>query len=240
MKYVKKLFDAIAGKVIIFLAWSYALFVFRVFNRVKIIGRENIPSHTNVLYVSNHQTLADSFLIALGVVRLKDVIFWPSKIPWNSPDKQNFFGNPLIGFFFKYLKNVPVTRGVQGKQVLYDWLKKCSQVLRLGRLVIFFEGTRTRDGNIGECKSGLAELIYENKPTVVPILIENIQSIMPLEENIKEDFKNFIRLRFFRKGRMIIGKPIVFNGAFELPKSQARKQIALIVRNSVIDLKTTS
>lgn len=229
---IKKILDTVISSFMIFGAWLYAFFVFQIINRVKIIGRENVPRTTNVLYVSHHLTLIDSFLVGLSVFRLTDIILHPSLIPWNAPDHKNFFDRPLFRWIFGHLKNIPVIRGLREREAMFKQLEQLGTKLKNGTLVLFFAGTRSRDGNVGDCKVGVAEIIYEYKPIVIPILLENIQSIMPIEKGFK-----FFSLSWFNRGRVIIGKPIQFNGCIEQPRNQARKKIAKMVREAVVELE---
>lgn len=235
MKKIKVLVESLISRIFLSLAWMYGWWVFRVINRIEIIGKNNIPHRTNVLYVSNHQTLIDSFLVGIGVFRFFDIFIYPSRVPWSAPDKENFFKKRLFRFVFRFLNNIPVTRGRQGGTTMSEQLKEFKNRLKQGKLHLFFEGTRTRDGSIGECKAGVAEIIYESRPLVVPILLENIQPIMPIEIGFK-----FFRVRRGVKGVMKIGQPIKFNGILDEPKdSKTRKKIGEIVRQAVLELQET-
>jgi 1-acyl-sn-glycerol-3-phosphate acyltransferase len=226
MALFKKIFDYVVGRLMLTGGWLYALWVFRVINRVEIIGRENVPRTQNVLYVANHQTLVDSFLVGMSVARLTDIILHPSLVPWNAPDQKNFFGKHLFRWIFQHLKNIPVTRGQQGKKSMLKQLEQFGSKLKHGTLLLFFEGTRSRDGGIGDCKAGVAEIILKHKPVVIPILLENIQPIMPIEIGFK-----FFSLRWFKRGCLTIGKPIKFNGC------STRKDVAKMVRQAVLELE---
>lgn len=171
--------------------------------------------------------------MGLGVFSFSDIFLYPSRVPWNAPDKDNFFKKKLFSLIFRYLNNIPVTRGQQGKTTMLEQLKEFKNKLHQGRVHLFFEGTRTRDGHIGECKSGVAEVIYESRPLVIPILLENIQPIMPVEIGFK-----FFKISRGVKGIMRIGKPIEFNGVLNKPKNgQTRKEIGAIIRKAVIELQ---
>jgi len=233
MKKLKSLAEVFVGRVIISLAWLYAWWVFRVINHIKIIGKNNISHQSNVLYVVNHQTLIDSFLVGLGVFSFWDIFFHPSRIPWNAPDGNNFFKKRLFRFVFKFLNNIPITRDSNDGKALLEQQEILKNKLKQAKLVLFFEGTRTRDGSIGDCRGGVADLIWENNPLVIPISLENIQPIMPIELGF-----HFFKVRRGFAGSMTIGKPISFNGTLDKPKnSKTKKEIGEIVRQAVIELQ---
>lgn len=84
--------------------------IFRVGNKIEIIGRKNIPKGKGILFLSNHQTLIDSFLIALGTVTPWDAFFHQEKLAYNLPEIKNFYYNGFLKTFFRALKTVPVSR----------------------------------------------------------------------------------------------------------------------------------
>jgi 1-acyl-sn-glycerol-3-phosphate acyltransferase len=240
MKKIKHFFKGIISAIFLFFAWFYGFWIFKIVNSVKVIGKENIPRTSNVLYVCNHQTLIDSFLIGISVSRITDVFFNNKLIPYNTPDKENFFGQRLFTWVFKYLKNSPIRRPKNKEMTELREMKKdlmaCGEKLKKDTVVMFFEGGRSRDGSIGECKSGVAEIIYKYNPVVIPIYIENIGSIMPVDIGF-----NFFRPAYpftkRHKGLLVIGKPIDFGlDLKELSENKAEKEIAKKVRESVIDL----
>lgn len=256
-----KIKKAIMSRIVLSLGWLYGFWVFKVRNKIEIIGKENIPRQPKVLFVSNHATLIDSFLIGSSVCRLTDILLHYNLVPWNTPDENNFFSKKILKLIFSYLKNIPIARHKPGSKTMMKQLAEVGQKLSLGNTVLmFFEGTRTRNGEIGECQAGVAGIIQEHKPIVVPILLDNVQQVMPIRVGFdfiwpmfpfiimlrfKPKFKPKFKLNFKLKviikkrvrGRLIIGQPIKFNGDLSQEKSQARKAIAKIVREAVVSLR---
>jgi len=228
---MKKILNSVICRLVLMAGWLYGWWVFRVVNRVTIIGRENIPRQKNLLFVANHQTLIDSFLIGVAVSRFTDIIFNYQAIPWNAPDKKNFFSKKWLGFIFQYLKNIPATRGSQSRDSVFGQIKEWGEKLKDGALVLFFEGTRSRTGQIGECHSGVAKVVSDYRPTVVPIFLEDIGPILPIETGY-----NFLKpaLPFKKRhhSRLIIGPFFNFNG-------ESRKDIAVKLRDIVINLSAS-
>lgn len=197
-------------------------YIFKILNKVKIEGRKNIPRGRNILFVSNHETLIDSLLIGMGVARWWEPFFRYHRIPWNAPDRKNFFSRPLERILMDLLKTIPVDRGCTKKEVTDETLERFYSVLRSGRLLLFFEGTRTRNGEIGPTRAGVARTIYFMRPIVIPVLLENIQPIMPIESGF-----NFFKIYRKKRGRMIIGKPIVFSDLSDLRKIKDEVKISV-------------
>ena len=221
------------------IAWFCSYYIFRIRNKIKIIGQENLPRSVNTLFLANHQTLMDSFLIGVSVISLRELIFHPIRMPWNAPDKDNFFYNKIITNIMGLLKTIPVIRNSKRKNkndndIIKKQVKRFCSALRHSNLLLFFEGTRSRNKKIGKCKYGVAEAVRIAKPKyVVPILLHNIHNIMP----IKVGF-NLFKIGSNKKGFIVIGKPVDFSDLDNLSKNQEiRKLISERVRQSVIDLK---
>ena len=98
------------------IAWFCSYYIFRIRNKIKIIGQENLPRSVNTLFLANHQTLMDSFLIGVSVISLRELIFHPIRMPWNAPDKDNFFYNKIITNIMVLLKTIPIIRNSKRKK----------------------------------------------------------------------------------------------------------------------------
>src|SRR5215204_6859418 len=151
--------------------------LFRMLNRVKAEGLENIPDvHENVLYCLNHNSIIDNFAFE-SFVYMPKVFFQPEYMPVNLADRKNFFGDPksrrlkdrvlaLLGkHFFTHLRAYPVDR-TRGN---LDQVDKWAELLRQNIVVVFPEGTRSRTGEIGTGKAGVGKLIHSSRPMVIPV-----------------------------------------------------------------------
>lgn len=216
--------------------------IFKIGNRVEIIGRKNLPKGTRILFLSNHETLVDSFLIALGTQTLWDVLFQQKRLAYNVPETKNFYFNSLVRVFFEALKTVPISRSGPSRSKIEEQVNQFSKLLEKDSLVIFFEGTRSRDGLIGECRVGPALTIIKARPNyVVPILLEGIEAIMP----IKYGSKINTHINMGNQGKMTIGKPLDLSRFYEdeyswensIPKTV---ELRALIKKSVEDLKQIS
>lgn len=213
--------------------------IFRVGNKIEIIGRKNIPKGPGILFLSNHQTLIDSFLIALGTLTPWDAFFHQEKLAYNLPEIKNFYYNGFLKTFFRALKTVPISRTGTSRRKIEWQVSLFGRLLRHDNLVIFFEGTRTRTGSINDCRIGPALTIIKEKPRyVVPILLEGIQPIMPISHGSKIN----LRINLGHKGRMIIGEPLNLDKFYEESyswESATRQSAELrqLIKESVENLK---
>lgn len=70
--------------------------LFRLLNRMKVEGLENIPeSHENVLYCPNHSSILDNFALGVGLY-IPRMLFRPEYIPINLADRKNFFWRSVL------------------------------------------------------------------------------------------------------------------------------------------------
>jgi 1-acyl-sn-glycerol-3-phosphate acyltransferase len=163
-----------------------SLVVFRLMNRLKAEGLENIPAeHENVLYCLNHNSLLDNFAFE-SVAYLPKVLLKPEYLPVNLADRKNFFGDPtssrfkdrvlrLLGkHFFAHLRAYPVLRGEANLDQVDVW----AELLRHNIVVVFPEGTRSRTGEIGTGRMGVGKLIYAMRPTVIPVRMWGMEKVL--------------------------------------------------------------
>lgn len=133
--------------------------------RVRLIGTESLdPAHT-YLYLSNHVSWLDS-LIAVAVI--PDFLIGLEKV-------ENF-RLPLYGAALREWGNIPIDRADHESAV-----KSCQAVaerLKEGTAVMLFpEGTRTRDGKLGTFKRGPFHVALDAGAVVVPVVFADLFEI---------------------------------------------------------------
>jgi 1-acyl-sn-glycerol-3-phosphate acyltransferase len=89
--------------------------------------------------------------------------------------KSELFGKWYSRFLIETLNTIPVQRGVFDR----NSLEKGIAVLKRGEwLLVFPEGTRSRDGRLKRGKSGAAKLSLEAGVPVIPACIRNSNRIL--------------------------------------------------------------
>ncbi len=145
----------------IFFRFIYGLVkaVYFTFYNVKVEGKENIPKKPGFIIASNHRSFADPPLVAVSASMCTRFSFIA---------KEELFKNPFFGWLIRKLGAFPVTRGKGDMKVISDAVDRLSE----GRnLVIFPEGTRSKDGKLGRGKTGVALIAAKSKAIVVPTAI---------------------------------------------------------------------
>lgn len=127
--------------------------------RLQVNGRENIPLSGPVIFASNHQSFLDPGLCGAATG-------WRPSRPMA---RESLFRVPLLGTLLRTLGTVPVN--MEGGAVAA--LRCAMTELEAGRAVTLFpEGTRSRDGELGEFRPGLALLVRRCRAPVVPMAID--------------------------------------------------------------------
>ena len=154
--------------------------------KVYVKGLENIEPEVPCIYMTNHQSAFDIFaLLAYLPVDFKFIM------------KEELMRIPLLGMAMKRVGYIGIARDNPRSAV--KSLKEAGEKIKRGVSVLIFpEGTRSKDGKLQEFKKGGFKLATRTGVNIVPICIRGSYRIVP---------KGSLRIR---KGafQMIIGSPI--------------------------------
>ena len=129
--------------------------VFRALFRIKVEGRDDVPRHGKLLLAANHVVAIDPLLIAS---------FAPRQLHFLG--KREIFGMPVLGRLAKFFNCIPIDRA----DVSPSTLKTIGEIFeRGGGLLLFPEGTRTKDGAIAPFKAGIGLIAARNEVGIVPV-----------------------------------------------------------------------
>lgn len=176
--------------------------IYHIVYNIKYEGLENVPKDGANIYASNHRSYADPVLLAI-----------PTRVPLSYMAKeelfkQNIFFTALIKAFGAF----PVVRGSGDTSVIDTSIDK----LNKGRnLVIFPEGTRSKDGKVGKGKTGVALIAAMAQVPVIPVGIV---------------FEG--ELKFRRKITVKFGKPILPS---ELKVSDTNPRKLKKIKSAIMD-----
>lgn len=154
--------------------------------RIEIVGEELLNEKQSYVFVANHQSIFDIFII-YGWLR--------SKFKWIM--KKEIKKIPLVGKACEYAGHIFIDRTNNRSAVRS--IEAAGRRLTGGvSVVIFPEGTRTHDGNIGKFRRGAFLLASDLNLPLVPITIKGAYETLPRDTAI------------IRPGKitMIIHKPI--------------------------------
>lgn len=164
-----------------------ALFIYvatRWYFRLEVVGTENIPLTGPVLLAANHASNLDPTTIACGLPRQVQFLA-----------KEELLQKPLLGSFLRCVNTHPIRRGGGDRAAI----RQCVELLRQGRMVLIFpEGTRTRDGRLQEGKPGAAMIALQAEAPICPVYIDGTFEAMP------RSAKRPVR----HKVRVLVGEPL--------------------------------
>jgi 1-acyl-sn-glycerol-3-phosphate acyltransferase len=130
--------------------------LFAAFRGVRATGKDHVPGSGGVILISNHLSYLDVFVLGLLLPR-----------PLNYVARSTLFFPPL-GALIRSVGGFPIQREGMGTSGLKETLHR----LRDGGIVVLFpEGTRSRDGELGELKPGIAALASRARVPIVPAAV---------------------------------------------------------------------
>ena len=142
-------------------------------SKVKVTGKENLPSSGNICFVSNHQGLFDIPLI-LGF----------SGMHTGFVAKRELFKIPVLSQWMKEIPCTFIDRRNPRKAI--QTFQKSAELIKKGNpMVIFPEGTRSRSDKIGDFHLGSLKLPVMAEATIVPLAIKGSWQIYEKDKKIR-------------------------------------------------------
>ena len=150
--------------IIHYLMFFFMKFVFHVFYIFKSSGVDNVPDQP-CIFVGNHRSGFDGAFIT-------------SKLKWRSMKRTFFFAKDkhFSGSFTQFMakRNNIILMDINSN--VRNSLEQMYQVLKKGNnIVIFPEGTRSKDGKLQEFKESFAILSQALNIPVIPVAIEGAE-----------------------------------------------------------------
>jgi len=140
-----------------FLGWSFFRALFKVYFRWRVYNAGRVPLAAPVVLASNHESFLDPFLVGAGVRR-----------GINYLARESLFRFPVVGWLLRKWNSVPVDREGGGARGLKAILER---LLAGGAIILFPEGTRTRDGKLQAARSGIGLTVIKSAAPVVPVRV---------------------------------------------------------------------
>jgi 1-acyl-sn-glycerol-3-phosphate acyltransferase len=186
---------------------------FRLACRLEVEGRENMPARGGAILAANHISYLDPPLVGAAMSRVTHFMA-----------KSELFGVPVLGWFLRRVNCFAVRRGTADRRAL----RTATDLLRSGELVLIFpEGTRSRDGRLMPAELGLGMVALRSGAPVVPIGITGTGRALPRRVPLLRPAK--VRVR--------IGEPLRFDDlAGRAGDREALQQVAQRVTQAVAAL----
>lgn len=154
--------------------------------RMRVVHPERMIEEGPLILAVNHSSYFDPPLAGICSRRAVYYLARKSLLKW-----------PFFGPLFPDMNVIPVERDGNDMSALREVIKKVKEG---NGIVLFPEGTRSKDGNLQKAKAGIGLVIAKTGAPVVPMRIFGAYEAFP---------KNSKRMRF-TKITVVIGEPIYF------------------------------
>ena len=135
--------------------------------RIEVTGLENIPLGRPCIFMSNHVSNLDPPVLIPKLPGRCSVLL-----------KKELMNIPILGRAMRMGQFVPVERGGK-RDAAQASVKDAAEALQSGlHIMVFPEGTRSRDGRLHTFKKGPFYLAMETQAPVVPIAISGTEKMM--------------------------------------------------------------
>jgi acyl-[acyl-carrier-protein]-phospholipid O-acyltransferase/long-chain-fatty-acid--[acyl-carrier-protein] ligase len=131
--------------------------------RLRIIGREHLPTEGGALLVPNHVSFADGlFIIASNDRPVRFVVYAP------------YFERPILGRFLKSMHAIPISP-TGGPKMILQAFREAGRALDAGELVcVFPEGQLTRNGMMAPFQRGLQRIVKGRNVPIIPVHLDRL------------------------------------------------------------------
>lgn len=145
--------------------WTWlALFICRV--KVNVVGLEKVDPYGNYILVSNHASGFDIPVLMNTFPHVR-IMF-----------KKELSYIPFWGQALRWGHHIMVDRG-KGSEAMKSIDRAANDIRSGGQVLLFAEGTRTRDGKMLPFKRGAFSLATKSRVPIVPVTINGSFKILP-------------------------------------------------------------
>ncbi len=179
--------------------------VFRIVFGLKIEGRENLEYGENFIFASNHISYGDPPIVGCALDR--EVYFLA---------KKELFFNRFFGWLISKYNAIPLNREGLDRKAL---AKVISKLKNRESILMFPQGTRSRNGELKELKTGLGFIALKSRSNIIPLYITGSSNLGSC---------------FFRRRKLEvrIGPPVWLNKDY---KPEDRKNDYRIISSMVLE-----
>ena len=146
--------------------------------RIRVDGRENVPSKGGALLVSNHLSFVDALLLIASTDRfIRFLIF------------KDIYELPFIKPFARIIQAIPISSKQRPREMIAA-LREASETIKAGGIVcIFAEGQITRVGHLLPFRRGFERIMKGVDAPIIPVNLDGVWG----------SIFSFERQRFFLK-----------------------------------------
>lgn len=194
--------------------WLFVAY-FKLLHRYKVYGLEHLKKNTPAIIACNHISFYDPPMVAAACPEVVHGLA-----------RKTLFKNAIISYWFKKINTYPLTGTASDRKVMkrvFDVLKQKEKI------IIFPEGTRSKDGKLKKLKEGLALLADKGNAEVIPTAVIGPEEALPRNKKFP---------KFFTTLKVVFGEPISFSSILKEvgDKKKAREVFLQRVHDSIVQL----
>ncbi|SDD06544.1 hypothetical protein SAMN05216345_105438 [Cupriavidus sp. YR651] len=194
-----------------FIAWILVHTVYRL----RRVNAERIPDQGAAVLVCNHVSFADAVVLMAASPR-----------PVRFVMDHNIFKVPLLSWFFRQAKAIPIAPAHEDPEMLARAYDAVAAALEDGDLVcIFPEGKITATGDVNPFKSGVQQIIRRTPVPVVPMALRGLWGSFFSRKGAPAMSRPF-RRGILSRLELVVGEPVAPDAA----TPEALQQMVLALR----------
>jgi len=189
-------------------------FLTRTVYRIRVVGRENVPSKGGALFVCNHLSLADAMLLLASTDRNVRFMMYKAhyELPWIRP-------------FARMLGVIPISSEQRPREMLKS-LQTASDAIKNGEVVcIFAEGQITRIGQMMPFRRGFERIMKDVEAPIIPVALDGVWG----------SIFSFERGRFLWKWPRHIPHPVTVNYGKPMPHTATPFEVRQAVQELMVE-----
>jgi 1-acyl-sn-glycerol-3-phosphate acyltransferase len=188
------IYDLVPEFLMRFMAWLLIHSVYRLEKR----GLERIPEEGPAVLVCNHVSFVDALVISAACRRpIRWVMYY------------KIFRLPLLSFFFRTVRAIPIAGAKEDAKMLEDALAAIARELEAGELVgIFPEGKLTSNGDMDAFRGGITKVLERTPVPVVPLALSGLWRSVFARNGLRGGDKLRHLRHLFPRVRLSVGEPL--------------------------------
>ncbi|WP_043114212.1 MFS transporter [Solimonas soli] len=164
--------------------------------RIRKTGLEHIPDEGPVIVAANHVSYVDALIIGGNVRRPIRFVMY-----------HKIFRIPVLSFIFRTARAIPIAPAKEDEALMHRAFDEIAAALEAGDIIgIFPEGQLTRDGEIGEFRSGIEKIVARTPAPVVPMALRGLWGSFFSRNNFLARMR--LPSRFWSRIELVAAAPI--------------------------------
>lgn len=164
--------------------------------RIRKTGLEHIPDEGPAIVVANHVSYVDALIIGGNVRRPIRFVMY-----------HKIFRIPVLSFIFRTARAIPIAPAREDEALMHKAFDEIAAALQAGEVIgIFPEGQLTRDGAIGEFRSGIEKIVARTPAPVVPMALRGLWGSFFSRNNFLARMR--LPSRFWSRVELVADAPI--------------------------------